>query len=305
MSKAKKIYVLNGPNLNLLGEREPDIYGNLSLKDIEKTLIDYAKDYDVEIYFKQSNHEGELIELVQEASKKANAIIINPAGYSHTSVALLDALLASNIPVLEVHISNIFKREDFRHNSYVSKSAIGVISGLGIDGYLYSLKFLLDYLKWWSFILTKNQIIDEEIRQAIKELSNMLEELKLTEIQIENDKFGKVRVARQNYISQISNFPNTKESSNNNDKPDQVIVNENDENIIKSPMVGTIYLQPEPGSDPFVKIGDKVTKGQTLLIVEAMKTMNDIVAEKDGTVKEIIVKNEQPVQFDDPLIIVE
>ena len=96
-----------------------------------------------------------------------------------------------------------------------------------------------------------------------------------------------------------------KESSNTNDNPDQVIVNENDENIIKSPMVGTIYLQPEPGSDPFVKIGDKVTKGQTLLIVEAMKTMNDIVAEKDGTVKEIIVKNEQPVQFDDPLIIVE
>ena len=153
--------------------------------------------------------------------------------------------------------------------------------------------------------MTKNQIIDEEIRQAIKELSNMLEELKLTEIQIENDKFGKVRVARQNSIPQISNFSNIKESSNNNDNPDQVIVNENDENIIKSPMVGTIYLQPEPGSDPFVKIGDKVTKGQTLLIVEAMKTMNDIVAEKDGTVKEIIVKNEQPVQFDDPLIIVE
>ena len=153
--------------------------------------------------------------------------------------------------------------------------------------------------------MTKNQIIDEEIRQAIKELSNMLEELKLTEIQIENDKFGKVRVARQNYIPQISNFSNIKESSNTNDNPDQVIVNENDENIIKSPMVGTIYLQPEPDSDPFVKIGDKVTKGQTLLIVEAMKTMNDIVAEKDGTVKEIIVKNEQPVQFDDPLIIVE
>ncbi len=153
--------------------------------------------------------------------------------------------------------------------------------------------------------MTKNQIIDEEIRQAIEELSNMLEELKLTEIQIENNKFGKVRVARQNYISQTSNFSNIKESSNNNDNPDQVIVNENDENIIKSPMVGTIYLQPEPGSDPFVKIGDKVTKGQTLLIVEAMKTMNDIVAEKDGTVKEIIVKDEQPVQFDDPLIIVE
>ena len=126
----------------------------------------------------------------------------------------------------------------------------------------------------------------------------------MTEIQIENDKFGKVRVARQNYISQISNS-DIKDNSKNNDLPDQVNVSENDENIIKSPMVGTIYLQPEPGSDPFVKIGDKVTKGQTLLIVEAMKTMNDIVAEKDGTVKDIIVKNEQPVQFDDPLIIVE
>ena len=147
MSKASKIYVLNGPNLNLLGDREPDIYGNVSLKDIENSLSSYGKINNSEIYFKQSNHEGELIEFVHEASKKANAIIINPAGYSHTSVALLDALLSAKIPVVEVHISNIFKREDFRHNSYVSKAAIGVISGLGIEGYLYALKFLLDELK--------------------------------------------------------------------------------------------------------------------------------------------------------------
>ena len=147
MSKASKIYVLNGPNLNLLGDREPDIYGNVSLKDIEKSLSNYGKENNIEIYFKQSNHEGELIELVHEASKKANAIIINPAGYSHTSIALLDALLTVKIPIIEVHISNIFKREDFRHNSYVSKAAVGVISGLGIEGYLYALKFLLDELK--------------------------------------------------------------------------------------------------------------------------------------------------------------
>ena len=147
MSKASKIYVLNGPNLNLLGDREPDIYGNVSLKDIEKSLSNYGKKNNSEIYFKQTNHEGELIEFVHEASKKANAIIINPAGYSHTSVALLDALLTVKIPIVEVHISNIFKREDFRHNSYVSKAAIGVISGLGIEGYLYALKFLLDELK--------------------------------------------------------------------------------------------------------------------------------------------------------------
>ena len=147
MSKASKIYVLNGPNLNLLGDREPDIYGNVSLNDIENSLSSYGKKNNSEIYFKQSNHEGELIEFVHEASKKANAIIINPAGYSHTSVALLDALLAAKIPVVEVHISNIFRREDFRHNSYVSKAAIGVISGLGIEGYLYALKFLMDELK--------------------------------------------------------------------------------------------------------------------------------------------------------------
>ena len=147
MTKASKIYVLNGPNLNLLGDREPDIYGNVSLKDIEKSLSNYGKKNNSEIYFKQTNHEGELIEFVHEASKKANAIIINPAGYSHTSVALLDALLTVKIPIIEVHISNIFKREDFRHNSYVSKAAIGVISGLGIEGYLYALKFLLEELK--------------------------------------------------------------------------------------------------------------------------------------------------------------
>jgi len=147
MSKASKIYVLNGPNLNLLGDREPDIYGSVSLKDIEKSLSSYGKKNNSEIYFKQSNHEGELIELVHESSKKANAIIINPAGYSHTSVALLDALLTVPIPIIEVHISNIFRREDFRHNSYVSKAAIGVISGLGVEGYLYALKFLLDELK--------------------------------------------------------------------------------------------------------------------------------------------------------------
>ena len=152
--------------------------------------------------------------------------------------------------------------------------------------------------------MTKNQIIDEEIKQAIKELTNMLEELNLSEIQIENDKIGKVKVARNNYKKQIPNVSTNQEKTDNNTKNENLI-NEDAENIIKSPMVGTIYLQPEPDSDPFIKTGDKVKKGQTLLIVEAMKTMNDIVADKNGTIKEILVKNEQPVQFDDPLIIIE
>ena len=154
--------------------------------------------------------------------------------------------------------------------------------------------------------MTKNQIIDEEIKQAIKELTNMLEELNLSEIQIENDKIGKVKVARNNYKQQIPNIStNQEKTDNDNDTKNENLINEDAENIIKSPMVGTIYLQPEPGSDPFIKTGDKVKKGQTLLIVEAMKTMNDIVADKNGTIKEILVKNEQPVQFDDPLIIIE
>ena len=152
--------------------------------------------------------------------------------------------------------------------------------------------------------MTKNQIIDEEIKQAIKELTNMLEELNLSEIQIENDKIGKVKVARNNYKQQIPNISSNQEKTAN-DAKNENLINEDEENIIKSPMVGTIYLQPEPDSDPFIKTGDKVKKGQTLLIVEAMKTMNDIVADKNGTIKEILVKNEQPVQFDDPLIIIE
>ena len=152
--------------------------------------------------------------------------------------------------------------------------------------------------------MTKNQIIDEEIKQAIQELTNMLEELNLSEILIENDKIGKVKVSRNNYKQQIPNV-STNQEKTDNDAENENLINEDEENIIKSPMVGTIYLQPEPDSDPFIKTGDKVKKGQTLLIVEAMKTMNDIVADKNGTIKEILVKNEQPVQFDDPLIIIE
>ena len=147
MKEKKLIYILNGPNLNLLGEREPEIYGAISLKDIESSLIKIANENDTEISIHQSNHEGELIDLVHEAAKKADGIIINPAGYTHTSIALYDALLASEVPIMEVHISNIYKREEFRHNSYVSKSAEGVISGLGIDGYKFALQFILNKLK--------------------------------------------------------------------------------------------------------------------------------------------------------------
>ena len=140
----KNIYILNGPNLNLLGEREPEIYGRSSLKDVEKSLNKIAKMNNLEIVFEQSNHEGELIELIQTASKESKGIIINPAVYTHTSIAIYDALLSSKLPIIEVHLSNIYKRENFRHISYVSKAADGIISGLGVEGYIFALKALIN-----------------------------------------------------------------------------------------------------------------------------------------------------------------
>ena len=143
----KVIHILNGPNLNLLGEREPEIYGPESIDDIQKLTEDFAKSKNAEIIFKQTNHEGELIEMIHDARKKSDGLIINPAGYTHTSVAIYDALLSLNIPIIEVHISNIYKREKFRHSSYVSMAANSVISGFGIDGYIFALESMLKSIK--------------------------------------------------------------------------------------------------------------------------------------------------------------
>ncbi|NIJ43036.1 3-dehydroquinate dehydratase-2 [Parvibaculum indicum] len=135
MSSFKPIYVLNGPNLNLLGQREPEIYGRATLADIEKLVSDKAGALGLAAECRQSNHEGELVTWIQEAREKASGLILNAAAYTHTSVALQDALATLDIPVIEVHISNIFKRESFRHHSTVSPVATGVICGLGITGY--------------------------------------------------------------------------------------------------------------------------------------------------------------------------
>jgi len=143
----KIIYILNGPNLNLLGEREPEIYGSESIDDIQKLTEQYAKAKNTDIIFKQTNHEGELIEMIHDARKKSDGLIINPAGYTHTSVAIYDALLSLEIPIIEVHISNIYKREKFRHSSYVSMAANSVISGFGIDGYIFALESMLKNIK--------------------------------------------------------------------------------------------------------------------------------------------------------------
>ena len=143
-----KILIINGPNLNFLGKREPDIYGNNTLEDInailEKESANLSKDLELEFF--QSNSEGEIVGKIQDAFEKYDGIVINPAAYTHTSVAIRDALLSTGIPTVEVHISNIFKREEFRHKSYVSGVSVGVVSGFGINSYVLGLRGIFETL---------------------------------------------------------------------------------------------------------------------------------------------------------------
>lgn len=141
-----KIAVINGPNINMLGIREKETYGSDNLQNIMAMLEKEAKAHQIELIFKQSNHEGELVEFIQSLLNKVNFIIINPAAFTHTSVALRDALLAVAIPLIEVHISNVHKREPFRKVSYVSDIAEGVICGFGVEGYRFALQYAIKKL---------------------------------------------------------------------------------------------------------------------------------------------------------------
>ena len=142
----KTLLILNGPNLNLLGTREPDVYGHETLDDVKARCLGLATELGVRVDFRQSNHEGQLVDWVQEARGMADGIVINPAAYTHTSVAILDALTMFQGPVIEVHISNIHKREAFRHHSFVSGRADGVIAGCGTEGYLLAMRRLASLL---------------------------------------------------------------------------------------------------------------------------------------------------------------
>jgi len=137
-----KIVVLNGPNLNLLGQRQPEIYGRDTLADVEAKVRKLADEFGLDLDFRQSNHEGQLIDWIHEARTTAAALIINPGAYTHTSVAILDALKTCEFPILEVHISNVHQRESFRHHSYVSLVATGVMAGFGVHGYELALRHL-------------------------------------------------------------------------------------------------------------------------------------------------------------------
>ena len=141
-----RILILNGPNLNLLGKRQPHIYGHKTLSEIEADCLQLGKEIGLEIVCVQSNSEGELVDHIQNARKSCSGLIINPGAYSHTSIAILDALLASDLLVYEVHLSNIHRREDFRNHSYISKAATGVICGFGAEGYAMAIKTMAEVL---------------------------------------------------------------------------------------------------------------------------------------------------------------
>ncbi len=147
MSDRISILIVNGPNLNMLGKREPAIYGHDTLADIEASCRAKAGELGLDIDFRQSNREGELVDWTQSAGSDHKGIVINAGGYTHTSVALLDALIASGLPVIEVHLSNIFRREEFRHHSYISRAASGVICGFGLKGYLMALDAMAQMIR--------------------------------------------------------------------------------------------------------------------------------------------------------------
>ena len=142
-----KIIIINGPNLNLLGEREKEKYGNVTLKQIEKDCKNFAKKKGIQLSFKQSNIEGKIIDFIQDSRKKYHGLIINAAGYTHTSVSIRDALMILTIPIVELHITNIYNREKFRHKSLLSKAARCVICGFGTKGYVLALKGLKEIIK--------------------------------------------------------------------------------------------------------------------------------------------------------------
>ena len=143
----KSILVINGPNLNLLGTREPDIYGAETLGDIKDIMTEKAASLALSVDFRQSNMEGEIVTWIQEARGNFDAIVINAGALTHTSVAIMDALLAVDIPTVEVHLSNIFKREEFRHHSYISAAAVGMITGFGANGYLMAVDAVKNMIK--------------------------------------------------------------------------------------------------------------------------------------------------------------
>ena len=230
----------------------------LLLAKLKKDVKHLQKKTKLNFSFFQSNVEGVIVEEIQKIRNTHNGIIINAGGYTHTSVAIHDALKILKIPIIELHITNIYNREDFRHKSLISKLAVGVLCGFGSDGYIMALDAMKKNLE--------NEKIDKKL---IKELVDHLSEFNLTELEYQEGQ-TRIKVSKgSKIVDQIKTgavvSPN-KAVLNNSDEIDGI--------RIKSPIIGTAYLAPEPGAKKFVEVGDKIKKGQTIMIVEAMKTMN-------------------------------
>jgi len=147
----RTIAVIHGPNLNMLGTREPEVYGSTSLEQVNKNIKKHAEKLGIEVEIFQSNHEGEIVDFIQDGYNKYKGIVINPGGLTHYSIVLRDALVSVKLPAIEVHISNIHQREEFRHKSVIAPVAVGQISGLGTDGYIYALSAILNVIKSGSY----------------------------------------------------------------------------------------------------------------------------------------------------------
>jgi 3-dehydroquinate dehydratase II len=241
------VYVINGPNLNLLGTREPQLYGSATLADVETLCRDAARRHGFAIVFRQSNREGEIIDWIQEAGQsQAAGVVLNAGAYTHTSIAILDAVRAAPVPTVEVHITNIHAREDFRRTSYVSMAAKAVLCGFGIDGYALAIDGLAP----------DTAASDTALAMA---------------------------AGGGPGPADLSQHPG----------------------VVASPMVGTAYRAPEPGAKAFCEVGSTVKAGDTVLVIEAMKTFNQIPAPRAGVVVQILFEDAQPVEFGEPLMIIE
>ena len=228
-----KIIIINGPNLNLLGEREQSQYGT-DFEKIKETCLKKSQELGLDIEFVQSNVEGELVNIIQDSRKKFDGIIINAAAFTHTSIAIRDALNIFKKPIIEIHISNIYKREKFRHKSLISDIVTGGIFGLGVDGYILAIISM-------QKASTKMKI-DKKI---IKELSDYLNEFNLTELEY-TEKDTKIKVSKNNI-----SINNQTASTNTNISPKKDTKNVNTTNKgieITSPIIGTAYHAPEPGA---------------------------------------------------------
>ena len=296
----KKILIINGPNLNLLGQREDDIYGKDTLENIKNASETKGKSLDLTIDFFQSNNEGEIINKLHEVEELYDGLIINPAAYTHSSIAILDSLRAINKPKIEIHLSNIYSREEYRKKSITSEGVNGLICGFGTNSYILGIEAIAKLIYNWLKVMTKIDKTDiQNINLIIKETNlKGVSKVKIKknnyEIEITSES-----ISQGNQISQVIDRPNEK-----NEKSESVEEIDN-ENIVKSPMVGVAYLSADPNSAPYIKIGQHVKAGDTLLLIEAMKTFNEIKAPRSGIIKKIVVLNSQPVEYGDTLIIFE